>query len=167
MEFVLSELCEQVMTAYAGHKPLFICGGGTKAFYGNRHRTEVDGHSRLDITAYRGVVDYQPSELVVTVRAGAPPGNGSYPDDIDFIGPDAGGGEPFGEPRLDFLVRDRGGDDPAGAGRASDRVDDTHGGDRSGRWWCPLSGGDRFEVAVRPAVLGDRVVGADGEPVVG
>lgn len=72
MEFVLSELCEQVMTAYAGHKPLFICGGGTKAFYGNRHRTEVDGHSRLDITAYRGVVDYQPSELVVTVRAGTP-----------------------------------------------------------------------------------------------
>jgi len=72
MEFVLSELCEQVMTAHAGRKPLFICGGGSKAFYGNRHRGEGDGHNRLDLTAYRGVIDYQPSELVVTVRAGTP-----------------------------------------------------------------------------------------------
>ncbi|KAG1244837.1 hypothetical protein G6F65_021585 [Rhizopus arrhizus] len=35
MDFVLSELCDQVMTARAGHKPLFVMGGGSKAFYGN------------------------------------------------------------------------------------------------------------------------------------
>jgi len=73
MEFVLSELCDQVMTARAGRKPLFVCGGGTKAFYGN-HRVQPspDGHNLLDLTAYRGIVNYQPSELVVTARAGTP-----------------------------------------------------------------------------------------------
>jgi glycolate oxidase FAD binding subunit len=73
MDFVLSELCDQVMTARAGHKPLFICGGGSKAFYGNhRPLRPEDGHCLLDVTPYRGIVNYQPSELVVTVRAGTP-----------------------------------------------------------------------------------------------
>lgn len=73
MEFVLSELCDQVMTAHAGHKPLFVCGGGSKSFYGNhRPLTPQDGHCLLDMTAYKGIVNYQPSELVVTVRAGTP-----------------------------------------------------------------------------------------------
>lgn len=30
MDFVLSELCDQVMTARAGHKPLFVMGGGSR-----------------------------------------------------------------------------------------------------------------------------------------
>ncbi|WP_459618136.1 glycolate oxidase subunit GlcE [Bordetella sp. 2513F-2] len=73
MDFVLSELCDQVLTARAGHKPLFIAGGGTKSFYGNhRPLTPQDGHCLLDMTAYRGIVGYHPSELVVTVRAGTP-----------------------------------------------------------------------------------------------
>lgn len=73
MQFVLSELCNQVMTAHAGHKPLFVCGGGSKSFYGN-HRpvTYHDGHCLLDMTAYHGIINYQPSELVVTARAGTP-----------------------------------------------------------------------------------------------
>lgn len=73
MEFVLSELCDQVMTARAGHKPLFVMGGGSKSFYGNyRPVTPQDGHCLLDMTAYSGIVSYQPSELVVTARAGTP-----------------------------------------------------------------------------------------------
>ena len=73
MDFVLSELCDQVMTARAGHKPLFVMGGGSKAFYGNyRPVTPQDGHCQLDMTPYRGIVSYHPSELVVTVRAGTP-----------------------------------------------------------------------------------------------
>lgn len=73
MDFVLSELCDQVMTARAGHKPLFIRGGGSKAFYGNHRPLRLeDGHCLLDVTAYRGIVNYQPSELVVTARAGTP-----------------------------------------------------------------------------------------------
>jgi len=73
MEFVLLELCDQVMTAHAGHKPLFVAGGGSKSFYGNyRQLTPQDGHCLLDVTAYQGIVSYYPSELVVTVRAGTP-----------------------------------------------------------------------------------------------
>ena len=73
MDFVLTELCDQVLTARAGHKPLFVTGGRSKSFYGNhRALTPQDGHCLLDMTAYRGIVNYQPSELVVTVRAGTP-----------------------------------------------------------------------------------------------
>ncbi|OZI74405.1 glycolate oxidase subunit GlcE [Bordetella genomosp. 12] len=71
MEFVLSDLCDQVMTARAGHKQLIIAGGGSKRFYGNA-RHGPPGHYVLDMTAYRGIVNYQPSELVVTARAGTP-----------------------------------------------------------------------------------------------
>ena len=71
MKFVLQELCDQVMTAHAAHRPLFVRGGGSKAFYGNyRPVTPQDGHCLLDMTAYNGIVNYQPTELVVTARAG-------------------------------------------------------------------------------------------------
>ena len=52
---------------------LFVMGGGSKSFYGNyRPVTPQDGHCLLDMTPYRGIVNYHPSELVVTVRAGTP-----------------------------------------------------------------------------------------------
>ncbi|MBS0424395.1 MAG: glycolate oxidase subunit GlcE [Proteobacteria bacterium] len=48
--------------------PLQIRGGGSKHFYGNpvaeRHGT------LLDMTGYHGIVDYEPTELVITARAG-------------------------------------------------------------------------------------------------
>lgn len=47
--------------------PLSIRGGGTKAFFGRPVSGEV-----LATGAYRGLVDYEPSELVVTARAGTP-----------------------------------------------------------------------------------------------
>ena len=71
MEFVLSDLRDQVMTAHGGRKPLLIAGGGSKSFYGNPAASGTPA-TRLDVTAYRGVISYQPSELVVTVRAGTP-----------------------------------------------------------------------------------------------
>lgn len=55
--------------AAAEHKTsLQICGGGTKHFYGN----PVIGQniSTLDATAYHGIIDYEPTELVITARAG-------------------------------------------------------------------------------------------------
>ena len=71
MDFVLSELCDQVMTARAGHKPLWVSGGGTKNFFGNyRAPRPEDGHCVLEMGTYSGIVDYHPSELVITVRAG-------------------------------------------------------------------------------------------------
>jgi len=73
MEYTLTDIRDQVMTARGSHKRLRIAGGNTKAFYGN---TPDDDAARpcgtLDMRAYRGVIDYQPSELVVTVRAGTP-----------------------------------------------------------------------------------------------
>jgi glycolate oxidase FAD binding subunit len=71
MEFVLSEMIEKVMTARASQRPLFIQGGGTKQFYGEPVRAPASC-SVLDVSGYRGVVNYEPSELVVTARAGTP-----------------------------------------------------------------------------------------------
>ena len=47
--------------------PLRIRGGGSKDFYGHALTGEV-----LDMRAFTGVVSYEPSELVVTVRGGTP-----------------------------------------------------------------------------------------------
>ena len=69
MEFVLSELCEQVVTARAAQRPLLIRGGGTRLFYGGPLPAD-DAASWLDLSAYQGVVSYEPSELVLTARAG-------------------------------------------------------------------------------------------------
>ncbi|MGB6242080.1 MAG: glycolate oxidase subunit GlcE [Castellaniella sp.] len=69
MEFVLSELSEQVVTARAAQKSLMIRGGGTRLFYGEPVVDE-DATGWLDLSAYHGVVGYEPSELVLTARAG-------------------------------------------------------------------------------------------------
>lgn len=71
MEFVLSELSEQVVTARAAKKSLMIRGGGTRLFYGEP-APEDDAASWLDVSAYQGVIGYEPSELVLTARAGTP-----------------------------------------------------------------------------------------------
>lgn len=71
MEFVLSEMIDQVMTARASLKSLRIQGGGTKHFYGEPLPADGNG-GLLDISAFRGVINYQPTELVVTARAGTP-----------------------------------------------------------------------------------------------
>lgn len=46
---------------------LRLRGGGSKDFYGESLIGEL-----LDVSAFRGVVSYEPSELVVTARAGTP-----------------------------------------------------------------------------------------------
>lgn len=71
MQFVLSELCEQVMTARAAKRPVYIRGGGTRQFYGQPFPDAVtSGLSWLDLAGYHGIVGYEPSELVLTARAG-------------------------------------------------------------------------------------------------
>ena len=71
MEFVLSELSEQVVTVRAAKRSLIIRGGGTRLFYGEPVPDD-DTVGRLDLSAYHGVVGYEPSELVLTARAGTP-----------------------------------------------------------------------------------------------
>jgi len=55
----------QIRAASLARSPLTIRGGGTKDFYGEARIGDV-----LDISAYAGIVDYDPTELVVTARAG-------------------------------------------------------------------------------------------------
>uniref|UniRef100_UPI0025871ED5 glycolate oxidase subunit GlcE n=1 Tax=Diaphorobacter sp. TaxID=1934310 RepID=UPI0025871ED5 len=67
MESALHTLTEQVRAAAARQAPLRICGGGSKDFHGSLPQGE-----RLDTRAFHGIVSYEPSELVVTARAGTP-----------------------------------------------------------------------------------------------
>lgn len=62
---VLSRLRDQVLTAQHQQTPLDIRGGSTKAFYGGVPRGEP-----LDMRALAGISSHEPTELVVTVRAG-------------------------------------------------------------------------------------------------
>ncbi|MEP6723689.1 MAG: glycolate oxidase subunit GlcE [Variovorax sp.] len=61
----LHALVDRVRAAAADASPLRIHGGGTKDFYGEALQGEA-----LDTTPLAGITSYEPSELVVTVRAG-------------------------------------------------------------------------------------------------
>jgi glycolate oxidase FAD binding subunit len=63
----LTRLRDRVREATIQRTPLRIRAGGTKDFYGNATTGEV-----LDPRDYAGIVDYAPTELVVTVRSGTP-----------------------------------------------------------------------------------------------
>lgn len=58
---------ERIRDAAARGVPLSIRGGGSKSFLGEPARGEP-----LDVRGYAGIVSYEPSELVVTVRCGTP-----------------------------------------------------------------------------------------------
>jgi glycolate oxidase FAD binding subunit len=66
-EAVIAGWQERIRAAAAAKTPLVIRGGGTKDFYGRAARGEV-----LDATACAGIVDYDPTELVITARGGTP-----------------------------------------------------------------------------------------------
>ncbi len=63
----LSELRERVTAAHREQRSLRLRGAGTKDFYGEAIEGEL-----LDLRPYRGIVDYEPSELVITARCGTP-----------------------------------------------------------------------------------------------
>ncbi|WP_462380452.1 glycolate oxidase subunit GlcE [Pseudomonas sp. Marseille-QA0892] len=58
-------LLETVRDAVSTGQPLAIRGGDSKAFLGKK----VEGHA-LDVRAHAGIVQYDPTELVITARAG-------------------------------------------------------------------------------------------------
>lgn len=62
-----TELKARVKAALAAKTPVEIVGHGSKRFYGN----PVDAPA-LAIDGHRGVVNYEPTELVITARAGTP-----------------------------------------------------------------------------------------------
>jgi glycolate oxidase FAD binding subunit len=70
MRYIVDQLSDAIRAAAGNNTPLLIRGGGTKDFYGNRAVNPVNPGGILDVTAYAGVVDYEPTELVVTARSG-------------------------------------------------------------------------------------------------
>ncbi len=60
-----AELIDEVRAALAARTPLRIRGGDTKAFLGR----QIDARE-LDTRGHRGIVSYDPTELVITARAG-------------------------------------------------------------------------------------------------
>ena len=67
MSNALQGLVERIKAAARAGTPLRIRGGGTKDFYGQSLQGEI-----LDTTGLNGITSYEPSELVVTVKAGTP-----------------------------------------------------------------------------------------------
>lgn len=76
----LQALAEHVRRADDDRVPLLLAGGGTKAFL---HEPAAPAQSAsgnvgaaavrtLDLRGYAGIVDYEPTELVVTARCGTP-----------------------------------------------------------------------------------------------
>lgn len=65
----LSQIIERVRDSAQHGRALRVCGGGTKDFVGGAAVANSQAEP-LDLRAHAGIVDYEPSELVVTVRAG-------------------------------------------------------------------------------------------------
>jgi glycolate oxidase FAD binding subunit len=86
----LLQLIERVQAARAAKTPLEIRGGGTKAFYGEAPRGEP-----LDLRGLNGISSYEPSELVVTARAGTPLA------ELEAVLAEKGQCLPFEPPRFD------------------------------------------------------------------
>lgn len=63
----LVQLTDQIRAASAAGTPLRIFGGDTKHFYGEPVKGEP-----LSTAAWAGIVSHEPTELVITVRAGTP-----------------------------------------------------------------------------------------------
>lgn len=64
-DILIRQWSETIRRAAAESSPLRLRGGGTKDFYGR----ESEG-AYLEVGAYAGIRDYEPSELVVTVKGG-------------------------------------------------------------------------------------------------
>jgi glycolate oxidase FAD binding subunit len=65
MDPILTTWRERIVAANEAKTPLRLRGGGTKDFYGETFIGEV-----LDTRVHAGIVNYEPSELVITARCG-------------------------------------------------------------------------------------------------
>lgn len=67
MQAPLARIADRIRAAAGAGERLRLRGGGTKDFYGG----PLEGET-LELGEYAGIVDYDPSELVVTARCGTP-----------------------------------------------------------------------------------------------
>jgi len=65
----LHELRDRILMAQARNLRLAISGHGSKAFYGRRTLLKTTALSTAPLS---GIIDYEPTELVITARAGTP-----------------------------------------------------------------------------------------------
>lgn len=139
----LRRLIDQVTTAREMRSALRIRGGGTKDFYGNAPRGEP-----LQMSALAGISSHEPTELVVTVRAGTPLA------ELEAALAEHGQCLPFEPPR--FGAR------PASIDTVNGSA--THAGTVGGMVAAGLAGPARASVgAVRDYVLGATMLNGDGE----
>ena len=63
-----ARIVDALQQARAQRRPVYITAGGSK-----RDLIGRDGNAdTLDVSGHRGILDYQPRELVITARAGTP-----------------------------------------------------------------------------------------------
>jgi glycolate oxidase FAD binding subunit len=67
MQNIVEHFQEAVRAAARDKRPLRIRGGGTRDWYGQRLEGDI-----LATRDYTGIVDYEPTELVITARCGTP-----------------------------------------------------------------------------------------------
>ena len=148
----LAELVDRVRAASADGRPLAIIGHGSKAFYGGA----VNGMA-LDTTALAGISSYEPTELVVTVRAGTPL------IELEAALAEHGQCLPFEPPRFAGNAAGRGSDSPVPqCGNASPPVPQC--GTVGGMVAAGLSGPSRASAgSLRDHVLGASLLNGRGE----
>ena len=64
---ISEQLKDQVQQAIDKKQPLSITAGGSKNFYGRK----ISGNE-LNLSEHQGILNYEPTELVITARAGTP-----------------------------------------------------------------------------------------------
>ncbi len=73
MQHMIDQFADTIRLAVSQRAALRIRAGGTKDFYGNSTTAVRDASSEneiLDPSSFAGIVDYEPTELVVTGRSG-------------------------------------------------------------------------------------------------
>ena len=68
---ISQQLQQQVQHAFEQKTALTIIGGNSKTFYG-RADARTDSAETLEVAAHSGILSYEPTELVITARAGTP-----------------------------------------------------------------------------------------------
>lgn len=129
----MQQLQQQVFEAYQSKRPLRICGNGSKAFYGRA----VQGDA-LEMSPHTGIISYEPTELVITARAGC------HLSEIEALLAEHGQMLGFEPPHF------------------ADNA--TQGGSLGGTIACNFSGPRRpYTGAARDYVLGSRIINGKGE----
>ena len=68
---ISQQLQKQVQNAFDKKTALCIIGGNSKSFYGHADARSASAQA-LDMSGHLGILNYEPTELVITVRAGTP-----------------------------------------------------------------------------------------------